>query len=141
MKHRIHVPTLHDPQTLLEVEAEPQGDGRFKLVGREADAELRFKRGEIVECEIRRMPNGKSGLVAIESVSADPEFRKRRNVYVVLGAVVGAIFGAATALWFEVSSRSAAIGAALGAIIFAYCSARWGDKAWVILSRLFGFRL
>ncbi len=83
MKHRIHVPSLHDPETF-------------------------------------------------------PEFLRRRNVYAVLGAMVGAIFGAALALWFEVSSTSAAIGAVLGAVVFAYCSVRWGDRAWVILSRIFG---
>jgi hypothetical protein len=138
MKHRIHVPSLHDPETLLEVDAEPEGEGRFRLLGGESAMPLRFKRGEIVECEIRRMPDGKSALVAIESVSSDPEFRRRRNVYAVLGAMVGAIFGAALALWFEVSSTSAAIGAVLGAVVFAYCSARWGDRAWVILSRIFG---
>ncbi len=138
MKHRVYVPSLRDPTTLLEVDAEPMGDGRFKLGGYETAEPLPFKRGEIVECEIRRLPNGKSGLVAIQSVSADPEFRKRRNVYAALGALVGAIFGAALALWWEVSSRSAMIGAGIGALVFSYCSVRWGDKAWEMLGRMFG---
>ena len=123
------------PRQLRESEALAAGDGRFRLVGRVTGERLQFKPGEIVECEIQALPDGKKGLVAMRSVSADPEFRSRRNVYVVLGAIVGAVFGAAFALWFDVSSSSALIGAALGALIFALCSARWGDSAWEILSR------
>jgi hypothetical protein len=69
-------------------------------------------------------------------VSGDAEFRKRRNVFAVLGAIVGGIFGTAIALWFETTASSAALGFAAGAVVFGFCSARWGDAAWEILSRL-----
>src|SRR6187401_723566 len=130
MRHRIYVPLFDDPATLRESEAIAAGDGRFRLVGRGTGERLQYKPGEIVECEIQSLPNGKKELVAMRSISSDPEFRSRRNVYVVLGAIVGAVFGAAFALWFEVSSTSALIGAASGALVFALCSARWGDSAW-----------
>src|SRR5262245_48932120 len=100
MRHRIHVPLLDDPAELREWDAEPAGDGQFRLVGRAPTQEsLRFKRGETVECEIRALPGGAKGLVAIRSVSAEPEFRKKRNVFAVLGALVGALVGALAALW------------------------------------------
>jgi uncharacterized membrane protein YfcA len=63
-------------------------------------------------------------------MSADPEFRKRRNVFAVCGALVGAAIGVLVA--FEISSSllAVAIGGVLGAAIFAFCSVRWGDAAW-----------
>lgn len=137
MRHRIFVPLLGDPTSLREVEATPAGEGRFRLVGAMSRSEpMQFKRGEIVECEIRTLPAGSRGLVAVRSVSGDAEFRKRRNVFAVLGAIVGGIFGTAIALWFETTANSAALGFAAGAVVFGFCSARWGDAAWEILSRL-----
>jgi uncharacterized membrane protein YfcA len=95
-----------------------------------------FKRGELVECEIRTLPSGSKGLVATRSISADPEFRKTQNVFAVFGALVGAILGASLSLWVETSVAAVTIGAVLGATLFAFCSRRWGDAAWEILSRV-----
>jgi len=69
-------------------------------------------------------------------VSADSEFQKRRMVFGIFGAVVGGILGLAIALWIETTANSAALGLVLGAAIFGFCSVRWGDSAWDILSRL-----
>jgi hypothetical protein len=99
-----------------------------------------FKSGEIVECDIRTLPGGSKGLVAVRSVSADPEFRKTRNVFAVVGAIVGAVFGAAAGLWIDMSLQSAIVGVAAGAVVFAFCSVRWGDTAWEVLSRLVRWR-
>jgi hypothetical protein len=130
---------LHDDPTLLgESEAVAAGDGRFRLVGSAAQDRLLFKRGELVECDIRTLPGGSKGLVAVRSVSADPEFQKTRTVFTVCGALVGAIFGASLALWIETSFASVAIGAVAGAVLFALCSRRWGDAAWEILGRVLG---
>ena len=74
--------------------------------------------------------------MAVRSVSADPEFRKRQSVFAIFGAVMGALLGATVGLWIELSPVAAAIGAAAGAIAFGYCSTRWGDSAWDILSRI-----
>ena len=113
------------------------GDGRFRLVGSAPRHErLLFKHGEIVECEIRTLPGGSKGLVAMRSVSADPEYRKTRNVFATFGAIIGAIVGAAIALSFVFSLVSAAAGTVVGAVIFALCSIRWGDAAWDVLSRV-----
>lgn len=139
MRHRIFVPLLSDSAELRELDAVPAGEGTFRIVGSPPRGErLQFKRGEIVECDIRTLPAGMKGLVAIRSVSADPEFRKRRNVYAVCGAMVGAIVGTAAAFQFDVSARSAIVGAVSGAVIFAYCSVRWGDSAWDALRRILG---
>lgn len=140
MRHRIFVPLLSDPAILRESEALPAGEGRFRLVGNAPHGErLQYKSGEIVECSICALPDGSKGLVATRSISADPEYRSRRKVYAVLGAIVGAVFGAAFALWIAVSATSVLIGATLGALTFAICSARWGDAAWEALSRLVGW--
>ena len=137
MRHRIFIPLAASPESLREVEALPVGDGQFRLVGAAPPGEAtQFKRGEIVECEIRALPDGKKGLVAFRSVSADPEFRKRRNTYAAFGAIVGGILGATVALWFVISATSAVLGFLLGAVLFAYCSVRWGDSAWDVLSRM-----
>jgi hypothetical protein len=115
----------------------PAGDGCFRLVGAAPAEPLQFKRGEIVECTIRTLPNGKKGLVATNSISADPEFRKRRNVFATLGALVGAVIGLAVALWFfRTTLSNAAIGAGIGAVTFGFCSVRWGDAAWEILGNI-----
>lgn len=137
MRHPIFIPLDSDPSSLREVEATPAGDGQFRIAGvMPRDEPLQFKRGEIVECEIRTLPGGSKGLVAIRSVSADPEFRKRRGVFAILGAIVGGLLGAVVALSIDATSMAAGLGLAFGALIFGYCSARWGDAAWEILSHM-----
>jgi hypothetical protein len=119
------------------VEAIAAGDGQFRLVGPARQGEpVLFKRGETVECEIRTLKDGSKGLVAIRSMSADPEFRKRRSIFTIFGAIVGGILGASIALWIETTGTSAAVGGLVGGAAFAYSSARWGDDAWLVLSRL-----
>jgi hypothetical protein len=138
MKHRILVPLFGDSASLREVDGVAVGDGQFRIVGRPPSVErLQFKSGEIVECEIRRLPKGSQALVAIRSVSADPEFRKRRNVFAVCGAIVGGFVGTLIALQFILSTTSAATGFLLGALAFGFCSVRWGDAAWETLSKFF----
>ena len=137
MRHRIFVPLAADSTSLREVDATPAGDGQFRIVGPLPPNEsLQFKRGEIVECEIRKLPGGSKGLVAVRSASADPEFQKRRNVFAILGGMVGGILGLAIALWFETTMTSAALGFTSGAVIFGFCSVRWGDSAWMLLSHI-----
>ena len=134
MRHRIHTPLADDPASLREVDAVAAGHARFRLVDDLSRGEpARFKRGEIVECEIRALPNGKNGLVAFRSVSADPEFRKRRTIYAICGAFCGGAFGAILALLFDATATSAAFGVLLGAVCFGYSSIRWGDAAWDLL--------
>jgi hypothetical protein len=119
------------------MDAVPAGDARFRLVGAPPKHErLQFKRGEIVECEIRTVPDGSKGLVATRSVSAEPEFKKTQRVFAVFGGIFGAFLGAMIALWIEASLPSVAIGGAIGAVGFAFCSIRWGDAAWETLSRV-----
>jgi hypothetical protein len=137
MHHRIFVPLRSDSTKLGEADATPTGEGCFRLArGKPNEEHLLYKPGEIVECSIQVLPNGKKGLVATRSVSADPEFRSRRTVFAVCGAIMGAVFGALFALLFDVSSSSALIGAAVGAPTFTFCSIRWGDAAWDVLSRM-----
>ena len=137
MKHRIFVPLDSKAASLREIDATAAGEGRFRIVGRAAPGErLQFERGEIVECEIRRLPTGAQALVAIRSVSADPEYRKRRTMFAMFGLLVGGVVGAMLATWIEVSTNFAATGFGIGAIVFGICSVRWGDDAWVILSKL-----
>ena len=135
MRHRVHVPLASDPASVQETEAIPAGDGCFRLVGT-SSAQLRFKRGEIVECTILALPDGSKGLVATRSLSADPEFQKRRATFALCGAIVGGAFGAALGLWFEFTLHAAAVGGIVGAIAFAIASVRWGDNAWDALSRV-----
>jgi hypothetical protein len=137
VRHQIFVPLLNDLAALRETDAVPAGDGRFRLVGKQTKQEpLLFKRGEIVECEIRTVPGGSKGLVAMHSFSAEPEFKKTRRVFAVFGAIFGAGLGAMIALWVEPSLPSVAIGGAIGAMTFGLCSLRWGDEAWDILARV-----
>lgn len=137
MRHRILVPLEADIASLREAEALAAGDGQFRLVGSAPQGEaLRFRRGEIVECEIRVLPDGSKGLVAIRSVSADPEFRKRRMIFAIFGVVVGGFLGSVIALWIENSGTSAAVGLIVGGVVFGFSSSRWGDDAWLMLSRL-----
>ncbi len=135
MRHKIHVPLLADPSVLRESDAVPAGEGCFRLAASQGER-LLFKRGEIVECDIRTLPGGSKGLVAIRSISADSEFRKRRNTFAVCGAVIGALFGAVVALEVGASLLAVAIAGVLGAATFAYCSVRWGDPAWKLLFQL-----
>jgi hypothetical protein len=137
VRHRIHVPLLSDPTIYRESDARAAGEGRFRLLADARSAEtLRFAAGEIVDCEIVTLPDGSKGLVAVRSVSADPEYRSRRTVFGVSGAIVGAIFGAAVVLTFEASPIAASVASVVGAAIFAFCSVRWGDSAWDVLIRL-----
>jgi len=50
--------------------------------------------------------------------------------------IVGGLLGAVVALWIETTAISAVLGLVFGALIFGYCSARWGDEAWEILSHM-----
>ena len=137
MKHRIFVPLDSHAASLREIDATAAGDGRFRIVGRAAAGErLRFKTGEIVECEIQRLPTGAQALVAVRSVSADPEYRKRRTMFLVLGVLFGGFVGALVVGSIDMSLGAAIFGFVTGAIVFGFCSARWGDDAWVILSKL-----
>ena len=92
--------------------------------------------GEIVECESRTLPDGSKGLVAVSSVSLDPEDRSRRMVYGWCGAIVGGIVGLWAAVWLGFSDSSLFVVFASCSIVFAWCSVRWGDDAWVVLSKL-----
>jgi hypothetical protein len=137
MRHRIFVPLATDIESLREVEALAAGDGQFRLVGSAPPGEvMRFRRGDIVECEIRALPGGSKGLVAIRSVSDDPEVKKRKRSFALFGAIVGGLIGAAVALWIEATTSSAAVGLLIGAAAFGLSSVRWGDDAWVVLSRV-----
>ena len=137
MRHRIFVPLAADAESLREVEAIPNGGGRFRIAGSGSHAEpVRFKRGEIVECEIRTLANGSKGLVAFRSMSADPEFRSRRIIFGVSGAIVGGILGTAFGFWTVRSGAGAAVGLLVGAVLFSFSSFRWGDEAWTALSRV-----
>jgi hypothetical protein len=137
MRHRILVPLATDSEALREVEAIANGGGRFRIAGSASQTgPVQFKRGAIVECEIRTLANGSKGLVAFRSMSADPEFRSRRIIFGVSGAIVGGIFGAAFGLWSVRSGAGAAVGLLLGAMLFSFCSVRWGDAAWAALSRV-----
>jgi hypothetical protein len=134
-QHRIYVPLADNSTELRETEGEAMGEGRFRLSGRPAPSERwQFTPGEIVECADKELGNGSRGLVAVLSLSADPEYRKRRTVYGIAGGVFGAIVGA----WFEFSSasgiRSMAVAAGIGAVVFAFLSVRGRDAAWRALS-------
>jgi len=123
------------------VEALAAGDGQFRLVGSAPRGEtIRFKRGEIVECEIRTLSDGSKGLVAIRSVSDDPEYRSRQRIFAMCGVIVGGLLGAGAAFLIETSfeTRVSLVlpGLVLGAIAFGFASARWGDAAWSALSRV-----
>jgi len=137
MRHRIHVPLLSDPAKYVEADARAAGNGRFVLVSGENPASpLQYRSGEIVECTIQELPNGSRGLVATHSVSADPEYRSRRMTFAVSGATVGAVTGVVIAFSADKSPTVAAILAAVLALIFAFCSVRWGDAFWDLLVRI-----
>jgi len=130
-RHRIYVPLAGNPTELREAEGEAMGEGRFCLAGRAEPGERwQFTSGEIVECAYQELGNGSRGLVAVVSLSSDPEYRKRRTIYAIAGAVFGAIVG----VWFEFSSESSvssmAVAAGIGAVVFAFLSVQGRDAAW-----------
>ena len=128
---RIFVPLADSPLALREAEAVPVGEGRFRLEGRPQVADQwQFEPGEIVECASRTLADGSKVLVAVSAASADPEYRKRRTVYAVVGAIVGAPAGAWFAYGFQPSTASLLIGAVIGACVFATFSVQWRDAAW-----------
>jgi hypothetical protein len=138
VKHRIRIPLEGSASSSWEVDAIAAGDGRFRIAGAvPRGVRPQYQRGDTVECEIRRLPDGSQAWVAIRSMTADPEFRKRRNVYAVCGAIIGGIIGAVLALQFWFSLTSAAAGMSIGALVFGFCSVRWGDGAWDALTRIF----
>jgi hypothetical protein len=137
MHHRIFVPLANDNETLREVEAVGAGNGQFRIAGSTSKGEpVQFERGEIVECEIRTLPNGSKGLVAIRSKSADPEFQSRRINYAAFGAIAGGIVGAVFGFWIGGSGSAAAAGLLVGSVLFSFSSVRWGDAAWMRLIRV-----
>jgi hypothetical protein len=137
MRHSIFVPLVTDAKELREVEAIANGEGRFRIASSASQTEpVQFKRGEIVECEVRTLANGSKGLVAFRSMSADPEFRSRQIIFAVSGAIVGGIFGTAFGFWTVRNGAGAAVGLFVGAAIFSFSSIRWGDAAWMALSRV-----
>jgi len=134
---RILVPLADSPGSLRAAEGVPVGDGRFRLEGHPSPEDAwQFKPGEIVECSSQTLADGSKALVAVSSVTSDPEYRSSRAVYAVVGAVVGAFVGAWCALGIHPSAPSVAVGAVLGGGVFAICSVRWRDAAWRAWSRL-----
>jgi len=129
--HLIYVPLADNPLELRAAQGETMGEGRFRLAGQAAPGERwQFQPGEIVECANQKLGNGSHGLVAVASLSGDLEYRKRRTVYAIAGAVIGALVGA----WFEFSPESSVtsmiVASAIGAVVFAVFSVRWRDAAW-----------
>jgi len=130
-RFRIHVPLLETPSALREADAVPVGEGRFRLVGRPRQGDQwRFKPGEIVECASRTLEDGSKVLVAESSASADPEYRKRRAVYAIVGAIFGLGTGALHALAVYPSIASVIVGALIGGCVFALLSVRLRDAWW-----------
>lgn len=115
------------------------GYGQFTVLGPVARGERwQFMPGERVECESRTLADGSKGLVAVSSVSRDPEERSRRIVYGCCGAFVGGILGLWLSFWFGFfdTPLMLVVTAACCSVAFAYSSVRWGDDAWEILGRL-----
>jgi len=139
MRHRIYIPLADQPNVLRASEAKAVGNGQFSVAGPVAAGERwQFMPGELVECESRKLPDGSKGLVAVSSVLPDPEVRSRRTVYGWCGAMVGGLLGLSTAFWLGVGGTPLFMVAAFCAIVFAWCSVRWGDDAWDVLSKLLG---
>lgn len=139
MRHRIYIPLSDQTGSLRASDAKAVGSGRFAVVGPVAKGEhWKFMPGEIVECESRTLPDGSKGLVAVCSVLPDPEVRSRRMVYGWCGALVGGVLGLWAALWLGFGGKSLLAIAACCSIVFAWCSIRWGDDAWDVLSKLLG---
>lgn len=128
---RIFVPLVNAPSELRAAQAVPAGEGRFRLVSRpQFNDRWQFTPGEIIECDSRTLPDGSKVLVAVSSASSDPEYRKRRTMYAVLGAIVGAFSGAWFAFEIHPGAMSLALGAVIGGCLFAMVSVRWRDAAW-----------
>ena len=92
--------------------------------------------GDLVECESRTLPDGSKGLVAVSLALLDPEDRSRRKVYGWCGAIVGGIIGLWAVIWLGFGGASLFVVPASCSMVFAWCSVRWGDDAWVVLSKL-----
>ena len=137
MRHRIYIPLADDPGAFRPCDAKAVGNGQFAVAGPMAKGDKwKFMPGELVECESRTLPDGSKGLVAVSSVSADPEVRSRRSVYGWCGAFVGGLLGAWVAIWLGFSGRSILAVTAFCALAFSWSSLRWGDDAWEILVKL-----
>ena len=137
MRHRIYIPLADQPGSLRSADAKAVGYGKFTVLGPIAPGERwQFMPGEIVECESRTLPDGSKGLVAVSSSLQDPEERSRRTVYGWTGAIVGGILGLWVATWMGASVVSLLVSSAFCSVTFAWCSIRWGDAAWDVLSRL-----
>jgi hypothetical protein len=137
MRHRIYIPLASDSGALRPADATAVGYGQFSVLGPVSPGERwQFMPGEIVECESRTLPDGTKALVAVSSVMPDPEHRSRRIVYGWCGAIVGGILGIWYGVWFGFSGVSLVASAAFSSVVFTWCSMRWGDRAWEILSRL-----
>jgi CHASE2 domain-containing sensor protein len=131
MRHRIYLPLLDKPSELRPTEAEVAGEGMFKIVGRPVLGEQwRFNRGEVVECASQMLEAGVSALVAVRSCSRDPEYRKRRMTFAILGTVFGAFVGGVIPLLLGWSPPIALLGAVIGATVVGMLSVRWRDAAW-----------
>ena len=94
-----------------------------------------FEPGDRVECAIRKLPDGSSGLVVTSVVPIDPEERSTKVIYAIFGGIVGAIAGCGLVLWIDFSLKALLVGAVVGAVVFGACSVRWGDSAWETLGR------
>ena len=139
MRHRIYIPLADQADSLRASDAKAVGSGRFSVAGPVVKGERwQFMPGEIVECESRTLPDGSKGLVAMCSVLPDPEVRSRRRVYGWCGALVGGVLGLWAAIWLGFSGMSLLVVAASSSIAFTWCSIRWGDDAWDVLSKLLG---
>jgi hypothetical protein len=139
MRHRIYIPLADQPGTFRASEAKPVGNGQFSVAGPVAAGERwQFMPGEIVECESRTLPDGSKGLVAVSSVSPDPEASARRTVFGWCGALVGALLGLGSAIGLGIGGVPIFLVGVFCAIVFAWCSMRWGDDAWDVLSKLLG---
>ena len=139
MRHRIYIPLADQPSVVRASDAKAVGKGRFAVSGPVARGERwQFMPGELVECESRTLPDGSKGLVAVSSVLSDPESRSRRMVFGWCGAVVGGILGLWASFWLGIDGVPSLVVAASCSVGFAWCSMRYGDDAWDILSKLLG---
>lgn len=131
MRHRIHVPLRNRPSELRSTDAAAAGEGRFRILGEPIKGEKwRFKRGEVVECVSQPLSDGILALVAVHSCSKDPEYRKRRMTYAVLGGLFGAFVGAGIALLLKLSLPIVMVATLLGGVVVGVLSVRWRDAAW-----------
>jgi hypothetical protein len=115
----------------------PVGDGLLRLLGPVPFGETwQFEPGEYIEYDNQEIAPGRFELTAVRSASGDPEFRKRRWVYAICGIPVGIMAGAYWTTRIGILFPGVYIAAcSLGALAFAYASARWGDRAWYAVLR------